>query len=233
MKSYIGEYKVFILAILLSITALMLQKKYSLNVREILYQIKQKKNEQIELLSNKVIELNSRVLELQKQNQALSQYQEIYNKISKKWNKKAFLEIKYFNNNINGKYLIANASNIVNVNDLVVDKYNIFIGRIVAINNTNGNNIVKVQLLTDKKSNIPVIVNGADGIAFGSDDTDCKIEFQNLTDKDVYNDDVVLTSGTDNLTIRGIIAGKIKIIKNKICIENFNVNNFDKLMVID
>ena len=43
MKSYIGEYKVFILAILLSITALMLQKKYSLNVREILYQIKQKK----------------------------------------------------------------------------------------------------------------------------------------------------------------------------------------------
>ena len=151
------------------------------------------------MLSNKVIELNSRVLELQKQNQALSQYQEIYNKISKKWNKKAFLEIKYFNNNINGKYLIANASNIVNVNDLVVDKYNIFIGRVIAINNTNGNNIVKVQLLTDKKSNIPVIVNGADGIAFGSDDTDCKIEFQNLTDKDVYNDDVVLTSGTDNL----------------------------------
>ena len=187
-----------------------------------------KKLEKNKDIYNELVELNSQLLELKKENSYLLKYKEIYNKIGRN-RIKSFLEVKYINNNQNGKYIIAYSNNDVKKNDLVVDKYGILIGRIV----DKKDDIVKVQMITDYNSNIPVNINETDGLIYGSYSSKCNILFQNLSNITPNEGDVVMTRGFENLLTSGVIVGKVKSINNNtVCIENKNIDNIDKLVVI-
>jgi len=179
-------------------------------------------------LENENFELKSKLMELQKENEYLAKYKEIYNSIAKTTHIKAFLEIKYANNNQNGRYIIAKSNKDVKNNDLVVDKYGVLIGRVIESNSS----IIKVQLINDNKSNLPVVANGIDGIIKGTDKKDCQIVFENFNQKVPQDGSLVLTSGFEGFIHFGVVVGRIKLKDNNVCIENDNIKHLDKLIVI-
>ena len=184
------------------------------------------------------IALESEILQLKKKITYYEKYQELYNNINNNLIPISVLEVIFYDKKQNEKYIIAKSSNNVDVNDVVIDKYNFLIGRIIYVNKKN--NIVKVQTIDDIKSFIPATAKGVNGMITGTNSEKCKIEFKLLnadittTTSDLLKNSniLVLTSGKGSLIPNGVIIGKMNNINDKYCINNDNINNFDKLMVI-
>ena len=143
----------------------------------------------------------------------------------------AILEPVYLYNVQNTHYLFAETNNDVLKNDIVVDKSMALVGRIVGVNSKN----VKIQLLNDVKFSAPAFatISGIYGIVFTNNDEKCKLIFDTLNSKNKPEDnDLIITSGENNLVPRGIDIGFVKIIDGKICVQRKASPNIDTLVVI-
>ncbi len=180
--------------------------------------------------------LESEILELKKELSFVKKYQELYDKMSNNLTIVSLLEVYFYNKDQNEKYVIAKSNNKVDINDIVVDNHRFLIGRVIYATKSN---TVKVQTIDDEKSFIPAIVNDIDGVIIGTNNDKCRIEFILLDDSNsnrvkinkVGNDALVLTSGKEHYTPKGIIIGKINKINEKYCVTS-NVDKFDKLAVV-
>ena len=190
--------------------------------------LKPSKSSKLLELEKEIINLKSSLISLKKENNNLKKYELTYHNVSRYNHIKAIVEIMYIHNSIDDKYIITETNNSIENNDLAVDENGILIGRVVWHNEKKA----KIQLLSSKYSNIPVYSNNSNGIAFGVNNINCKIGFQNLSNTIPTDGDVVITSGEQGLTIKGIAVGVIKRTSSGICIENDNINFIDKVAII-
>lgn len=205
-----------------------IEKKYNFYIYPVKSFLEKLPNKQ-QQMRDKIIELNSQIANLKKENEYLMKYKIIFSNLEKIHHIKSVVEIKHINDSVNGRFLIAQTDNSVQYNDLAIDDKNILIGRIVSLNKENN---VKIQLLSDIHSNIPVYVGNSYGVIHGTNDRKCKIAFQNLSKLEPKDGDVVITSGFESLTIRGAVAGTISNLNGVWCVNNKNIDNVDKLVII-
>lgn len=161
----------------------------------------------------------------------LQKYDNIYTALKPNFSAAAILEPVYLYDVQNMHYLFANTNNEVFKNDIVVDKSMALVGRIVAVNSKN----VKIQLLNDVKFSAPAFatVGGIYGIVSANDDEKCELIFEILNSKNKPEDnDLIITSGENNLVPRGIDIGTVNIINDKICVRRKASPNIDTLVVI-
>lgn len=161
----------------------------------------------------------------------LQKYNNIYTSLKPNFSAAAILEPVYLYNVQNTHYLFAETNNDVLKNDIVVDKSMALVGRIVGVNSKN----VKIQLLNDVKFSAPAFatISGIYGIVFTNNDEKCKLIFDTLNSKNKPEDnDLIITSGENNLVPRGIDIGFVKIIDGKICVQRKASPNIDTLVVI-
>ena len=144
----------------------------------------------------------------------LQKYNNIYTSLKPNFSAAAILEPVYLYNVQNTHYLFAETNNDVLKNDIVVDKF---------------------QLLNDVKFSAPAFatISGIYGIVFTNNDEKCKLIFDTLNSKNKPEDnDLIITSGENNLVPRGIDIGFVKIIDGKICVQRKASPNIDTLVVI-
>ena len=214
--------------ILSSCVGIFCQKKYSIFLFNNT-QIEKKKQIQQTNLQQKIIDLQNQIIELKYENQKLNEYKNIYQSIGKTYNVIAIAEINYINQNNNGHYILASVNKNININNLAVNKDKKMIGRVVE----NKNNRIKIQLLTNKYSNIPVYIGNSEGIIYGTGENKCRIAYQNLSKIEPKDGDIVITSGAENLTRRGILIGEVYTDgKNKCINADFNYN-INQVAIID
>lgn len=161
----------------------------------------------------------------------LQKYDNIYTALKPNFSAAAILEPVYLYNVQNMHYLFAETNNEVFKNDIVVDKSMALVGRIVAVNSKN----VKIQLLNDVKFFAPAFatISGIYGIVSANGDEKCELIFDTLNSKSKPEDnDLIITSGENNLVPRGIDIGFVKVINDKICIQRKASPNIDTLVVI-
>jgi len=161
----------------------------------------------------------------------LQKYDNIYTALKPNFSAATILEPVYLYNVQSTHYLFAETNNDVFKNDIVVDKSMALVGRIVAVNAKN----VKIQLLNDVKFSAPAFatVSGIYGIVSANDDEKCELIFDTLNSKSKpENNDLIITSGENNLVPRGIDIGFVKVVNNKICIQRKVSPNIDTLVVI-
>lgn len=161
----------------------------------------------------------------------LQKYDNIYAALKPKFSAAAILEPVYLYNVQSTHYLFAETNNEVFKNDIVVDKSMALVGRIVAVNSKN----VKIQLINDVKFSAPAFatISGIYGIVSANGDEKCELIFDTLNSKSKPEDnDLIVTSGENNLVPRGIDIGFVKIINDKICIQRKASLNIDTLVVI-
>ena len=210
------------------ILSIAIEKKYNFYIYPVKSFLAKLPNKE-QQMNDKIIELSSQIANLKKENEYLSKYKIIFSNLEKIHHIKSAVEIKHINDSVNGRFLIAQTNKGVQCNDLAVDDKNILIGRVVNLSKENN---VKIQLLSDIHSNIPVYVNNSYGIIYGTNDGKCKIAFQNLSKVDPKDGDVVITSGFESLTIRGVVAGTISNLNGTWCVNNENIDHVDKLVII-
>ncbi len=227
-------YKIHIITCVMLLPLILIQyksfKTYTLSM-QLKYFISQKKKQNIQIISEqkkKIIELNSQILNLKNEINSIKNKNIFYHKMKEKYNIKHVADILYINITPTEKYIIITSVDAIKKNDLVIDKNNILIGRVIEKNKYTA----KVQLILDISSNIPVFSGESDGIVYGINDKRCKIVFSNFSNKKPKNGDLVITSGFENLTMRGIIVGTIKNINGKFCVENENIYSADIVFVI-
>ena len=161
----------------------------------------------------------------------LQKYDNIYTALKPNFSAAAILEPVYLYNVQSAHYLFANTNNEVFKNDIVVDKSMALVGRIVAVNAKN----VKIQLLNDVKFSAPAFAatSGIYGIVSANEGETCELIFDTLNSKNKPEDnDLIITSGENNLVPRGIDIGFVKVINDKICIQRKASPNIDTLVVI-
>ena len=161
----------------------------------------------------------------------LQKYDNIYTALKPNFSAAAILEPIYLYNVQNTHYLFAKTNSDVQNNGIVVDKTMSLVGRIVAVNAKN----VKIQLLNDVKFSAPAFatISGVYGIVSANNDEKCELVFDTLNSKDKPQDnDLIITSGENNLVPRGIDIGFVKVINDKICIQRKASPNIDTLVVI-
>lgn len=224
----IDEITFYFITSFFLILLMAIEKKYDFYIYPVKSFLEKLSNKE-QQMSDKIIELSSQIANLKKENEYLSKYKIIFSNLEKIHHIKSAVEIKYINNSVNGRFLTAQTNKSVQYNDLAIDDKNILIGRIVSLNKENN---VKIQLLSDIHSNIPVYVGNSYGIIYGTNDEKCKIAFQNLSKIEPKDDDVVITSGFESLTIRGVVAGTISKLNGTWCVNNKNIDNVDKLVII-
>ena len=169
--------------------------------------------------------------DMMKKNLYLQKYDNIYTALKANFSAVAILEPVYLYDVQSIHYLFAETNNEVFKNDIVVDKSMSLVGRIVAVNSKN----VKIQLLNDVKFSAPAfaITSGIYGIVSANGDEKCKLIFDTLNSKSKPEDnDLIITSGENNLVPRGIDIGFVKIVNGKICIKPNANPNIDTLAVI-
>ena len=154
-----------------------IEKKYNFYIYPVKSFLEKLPNKQ-QQMRDKIIELNSQIANLKKENEYLMKYKISFSNLEKIHHIRSVVEIKHINDSVNGRFLIAQTDNSVQYNDLAIDDKNILIGRIVSLNKENN---VKIQLLSDIHSNIPVYVGNSYGVIHGTNDRKCKIAFQNLS----------------------------------------------------
>ena len=193
----------------------------------------QKKQENVIMAekNNKISALNTQITLLKQENNLIKKYNYLYDSFKEKYS----YNIKYISDNF---YVINSASEKsitmiatnkkIKKNSLVVDENNILIGRVVE----NNKRFIKVQLLSDKQSNIPAYAGNSDGIISGTNNEKCKIIFSNLSTNKPNNGDIVITSGFEDMTLKGVIIGTIKKNNNMFCVENNSINNFKTAIII-
>ena len=172
-----------------------------------------------------------KIVEIAKKSIYLQKYDNIYAALKPNFSAAAILEPVYLYNVQNTHYLFAKTNNDIFLNDIVVDKSMALVGRIVAVNSKN----VKIQLLNDVKFSAPAFatVSGIYGIVSANDDEKCELIFETLNSKNKPEDnDLIITSGENNLVPRGIDIGIVNIINNKICVQRKASPNVDTLVVI-
>lgn len=218
----------YIIVSLFLVLFVSIERKYDFHIHPIKVYLSKLPDKE-RLIELKIVELNSQIATLKQENEYLNKYKTTYTNLKKIHNVKSLVEVKYISNSVNGRYLTAQTEKTVKRNDLVVDDKNILIGRIVGVNDENN---VKIQLLSDIYSNIPVYVNDCYGIIYGTNDKNCKIAFQNLSTTEPKDGDLVITSGFENLTIRGVVAGAVINSNGTWCVDNKNIDYIDKLAVI-
>ena len=214
---------------LVSVLAISIEKKYNFNVRLIPQQVTLKKLSKEQMLESEIIDLNSQIAVLKRENEYLSKYKKIYSSFEKSYNIKSVTEIKYISNTLNGRFVLTHTDNVVRNNDLAVDERGILLGRVI---DNNKKDTAKIQLLSDAYSNIPVYIGNSNGIIYGTNDKKCKIAFQNFSSAQPQEGDAVITSGAEGLTMRGVVAGTIKNVDGNWCVENRNIDNLDKIVII-
>lgn len=161
----------------------------------------------------------------------LQKYDNIYTSLKPNFSAAAILELVYLYDAQSTHYLFAETNNEVVKNDIVVDKSMALVGRIVAVNAKN----VKIQLLNDVKFSAPAFatISGIYGIVYANGDEKCELIFDTLNSKNKPEDnDLIITSGENNLVPRGIDIGFVKIINDKICVQRKASPNIDTLVVI-
>ena len=170
--------------------------------------------EQIAVLSQKI-----QLLEMQlKQYETFKQMYENLNKKANHGKIKTLLRVDYVNNNFNGNYIVATADRDVKIfkNDIVINKNGVFIGRVIKVMEDK----VKIQLINDQLSHIPVTTNnGAEGFTSRTIDSDCEISFEPINAIKPAKDDFVFTSTDGNMIKNKVFIGKIFYKNNKICID--------------
>ena len=161
----------------------------------------------------------------------LQKYDNIYTALKPNFSAAAILEPVYLYNVQGTHYLFAETNNDVFKNDIVVDKSMALVGRIVAVNAKN----VKIQLLNDVKFSAPAFatISGVYGIVSANNDEECELVFDTINSKDKPDDnDLIITSGENNLVPRGIDIGFVHIVSDKNCIKQKAGPNIDTLVVI-
>ena len=233
MKKYIANSRIpNILIIFICLFLLVLQKTgYNLDVvhyfssffGEIRKQIFSSKNNDSREYQ-KLADMAKKVIYLQK-------YDSIYTALKPNFSATAIIEPVYLYNIKNTHYLFANTNNEVFKDDIVVDKSMALVGRIVGVNSKN----VKIQLLNDVKFSAPAFAtnSGIYGIVSANNDEKCELIFDTLNSKDIPQDnDLIITSGENNLVPRGLDIGFVKIVNGKNCIQRKANQNIDTLVVI-
>ena len=90
-------------------------------------------------------------------------------------------------------------------------------------------------MLNDVKFSTPAFatISGIYGIVLTNNDEKCELIFDALNSKNKPEDnDLIITSGENNLVPRGIDIGFVKIIDRKICVQKKASPNIDTLVVI-
>ena len=113
-----------------------IEKKYNFYIYPVKAFLEQLPNKQ-QQMRDKIIELNSQIANLKKENEYLMKYKIIFSNLEKIHHIKSVVEIKHINDSVNGRFLIAQTDKSVQYNDLAVDDKNILIGRIVSLNKEN------------------------------------------------------------------------------------------------
>ena len=208
---------------------LFFQFKTGTNLRNYIF-VKFSSQNKINKSDANIVVSNFRLQQLQMQKELiyLAKYKDIYDKLST-IKPVSILEAKYVVKDDYEHSILAISNNDdIMLNDVVVDKYNMLIGRIINYDKK----LTTVQLVSDIQSNIPSMCqNGANGIIHGVYSADCDIEFFSLNGIIPYNDEIVLTSGFDKLVPRGIVIGKVKINNGHYCVVSTS-NNFESLIVV-
>ena len=197
-------------------------------------------NKSLQFIQNNKINKQITIQNLEEQNLILkSQLHELQTKINiknnlnKKYQILSTLNMDYISINQNGAFIIATSENDdISLNNLVIDKNGFLIGRIVAINKQF--NLVKIQMIIDGKSFIPVKTQKTSTYGVLSNNSFCEngLSFENSTGN-IENGEIIMTSGEENLTPQGILVGKIDKQDKINCVKHFaQINNTDNLSVI-
>ena len=224
------EVKLNIFCYIITLSMIVFADNFNLNKLSLKFKnfLKSSKSSRLLELEKEIINLKSSLISLKEENNNLKKYELIHHNVSKYNHVKTIVEIMHIHNSIDDKYIITETNDSVENNDLAVDQNGILIGRVVWRDKKKA----KIQLLSSQYSNIPVYSNNSNGIAFGTNSINCKIGFQNLSNTIPTDGDIVITSGEQGLTIKGIIVGVIKHTSSGICIENDNINFIDKVAII-
>ena len=184
--------------------------------------------EQIAGLSQKIQSLE---IQLQ-QYEAFKKMYENLNKYPTRNKIKTLLRVEYVNKNFNGNYIVATADRDVKIfkNDIVINKNGVFIGRVIKV----VENKVKIQLINDQLSHIPVATNnGTEGFTYKSIDSDCDIFFEPINSIKPTNNDFVFTSSKGGLMKNKVFVGKIFYKNDKICIDIPQIRDQLNLSIIE
>ena len=233
-KNYNNKARFFYLAIFfICIVLIFIQKNnnYSFftHINKLLL-IKQNINQNQQLSIQNLEEQN---LILKSQLHELQTKINIKNNLNKKYQILSTLNMDYISINQNGAFIVANSdNNSFSLYDLVVDRNGFLIGKIVAINKQF--NLVKIQMIIDGKSFIPVKTQKTSTYGVLSNNSFCEngLSFENSTGN-IENGETIMTSGEENLTPYGILIGKIDKQDKINCVKHFaQINNTDNLSVI-
>lgn len=231
-KIFLTRIIIFVLSIILLLLQKFNSKSFFLFQQPNILIYKQKTPDKDDLeKENK--KLKKEILKLQQQLSTLSAYRDLYKKVSRNFKIISFLNVISINKNVNNSYIIAKTTNErVNLNDFIVDSDLFLIGRVVKIVD---NNIVKIQLLNDINSYIPVKTLQGNSYCLLSGEWHlehkCNIVLQECN-LPVKEGEQIITSGEYGLGLQGINVGIVNIQNDKYCVKSLADKNINNLLVI-
>ena len=234
MKKY-GYLSVNLIFFLLSIIAISLQKfndrAYFLFQKPSILLYQKKDNQEDKMLNLKIMLLEQQNFKLKKELILLNNYKDIYTELNKNFEIVSLANIVVFDRDYKNFIIAKTYKQVVN-NDIVIDNSGFLVGRVVKVSKDN---IVKIQLLNNSTSYIPVkTINGeVYGAIYGNpNDKECPIALTDYIGDNIKEGSAIITSGEYNFTPQGIDVGIVEVKNNKYCIKPMANLNLDLLIII-
>lgn len=235
MKKY-KYLSINLIFFLLSIIAISLQKfndrAYFLFQKPSILLYERKNNKiDIDMINSKISLLEQQNFKLQKELIMLKKYKHIYTELNKNFEIVSLANIVVFDRDYKNFIIAKTYKQVVN-NDIVIDNSGFLVGRVVKVSKDN---IVKIQLLNNSMSYIPVkTINGeVYGAIYGNpNDKECPIALTDYIGDNIKEGSAIITSGEYNFTPQGIDVGIVEVKNNKYCIKQKANLNLDGLIVV-
>ena len=224
---------VYIFLLLFSISLIIVQHingNFMFKINNAIFHINKTANNNDLHISNAILKEQNNILK--NQIREIEEQKQIYVKMNKKYNVISFLNIKYISRNQNGHFIITNANKALNIYDLVVDDNENVIGRIVDFNFDKTS--AKIQLISDKNFFIPIKSSKTNSYGIISYTLKCKNNiFFDKANGELEDNEIITTSGEENLIPQGFLIGRIHKQNNKFCITpSTDVKHVKTLIVV-